>query len=94
MAKNNRTETWRKYVLSVLSLTVATTLSLGVFTACSDGPEDSDDEDTTVSATDTQLIRNGNFEFYSDKDVEEVIVLMREMQKIATAAMLDAPILW
>ena len=73
MAKNNRTETWRKYVLSVLSLTVATTLSLGVFTACSDGPEDSDDEDTTVSATDTQLIRNGNFEFYSDKDVEEVI---------------------
>ena len=73
MAKNNRTETWRKYVLSVLSLTVATTLSLGVFTACSDGSEDSDDEDTTVSATDTQLIRNGNFEFYSDKDVEEVI---------------------
>ena len=68
MAKNNRTETWRKYVLSVLSLTVATTLSLGVFTACSDGSEDSDDEDTTVSATDTQLIRNGNFEFYSDKE--------------------------
>ena len=73
MAKNNRTETWRKYVLSVLSLTVATTLSLGVFTACSDGSEDSDDEDTTVSATDTQLIRNGNFEFYSDKDVEKLI---------------------
>ena len=73
MAKNNRSETWRKYVLSVLSLTVATTLSLGVFTACSDGSEDTDDEDTAVSATDTQLIRNGNFEFYSDKDVEEVI---------------------
>lgn len=73
MAKNNRTETWRKYVLSVLSLTVATTLSLGVFTACSDGSDTSDDEDTTVSQADTQLLRNGNFEFYSDKDVEDVI---------------------
>ena len=73
MAKNNRKETWRKYVLSVLSLTVATSLSLGILTACTDDTQDTDDDDTTVSATDTQLIRNGNFEFYSDKDVEDVI---------------------
>ncbi len=73
MAKNNRKETWRKYVLSVLSLTVATTLSMGILTACTEDTEDPEDEDTTVSATDTQLLRNGNFEFYSDKDVEELI---------------------
>ena len=72
MAKNNRKETWRKYVLSALSLTVATTLSLGILTACTDDTQDTDDDDSTVSATDTQLIRNGNFEFYSDKDIEEV----------------------
>ena len=73
MTKNNRKETWRKYVLSVLSLAVATTLSMGILTACTDDSSDSDDEDTTVSATDTQLLKNGNFEFYSDKDVEDVI---------------------
>ena len=73
MTKNNRKETWRKYVLSVLSLAVATTLSMGILTACTDDPSDSDDEDTTVSATDTQLLKNGNFEFYSDRDVEDVI---------------------
>ncbi|XP_048537272.1 cytochrome P450 709B2-like [Triticum urartu] len=38
---------------------------------------------------------NGRVAFgTTHRDVEEVIVLMREMQKIATAAMLDAPILW
>nr|BAJ94885.1 predicted protein [Hordeum vulgare subsp. vulgare] len=38
---------------------------------------------------------NGRVAFgTSHRDVEEVIVLMREMQKIATASTLDAPILW
>jgi PHYB activation tagged suppressor 1 len=38
---------------------------------------------------------NGRVAFgTSHEDVEEVIVLMREMQKHATAATLDAPILW
>ncbi|KAF8728797.1 hypothetical protein HU200_018076 [Digitaria exilis] len=38
---------------------------------------------------------NGRVAFgTSHEDVEEVIVLMRAMQKLATAATLDAPILW
>ncbi|CAD6203774.1 unnamed protein product [Miscanthus lutarioriparius] len=38
---------------------------------------------------------NGRVAFgTSHREVEEVIVLMREMQKLATAATLDAPILW
>ena len=38
---------------------------------------------------------NGRVAFgTSHWEVDEVIVLMREMQKLATAAMLDAPILW
>ncbi|WVZ57055.1 hypothetical protein U9M48_007495 [Paspalum notatum var. saurae] len=38
---------------------------------------------------------NGRVAFgTSHQEIEEVIALMREMQKLATAAMLDAPILW
>lgn len=47
-------------------------LALGALTACNAGNDDKDDDDdeTTASRTDTQLIKNGDFEFYGEMDKE------------------------
>lgn len=72
MAKFYQSEKWRKQALRLLSVTAAATLSLGVFASCAEATTEEED-DSSVSATDTQLIKNGNFEFYGDKDTEELI---------------------
>ena len=62
-------EKWRRRTVAALSVTLAASLSLGIFAACtsSDTTDDgTDDEETTTTQTDTQKIRNGNFEFYDE----------------------------
>ena len=55
-----------------LSAVLAASLSLGIFAACTDGSANNttEDEEQTSSQTDTQKIRNGNFEFYDEMDTE------------------------
>lgn len=58
---------------AVLGFTaIATSLTIGMSAACSTGGNDSssstDDEDKTTTKIDSQTVKNGNFEFYSDND--------------------------
>lgn len=46
---------------------IATSCLIGM-SACSTTPKDDEDDDKTVTKQDVQLIKNGNFEFYDDKD--------------------------
>ena len=51
--------------------------------------------DMIVAFNDLTSRINGRVAFgTSHQDVEEVVAFMREMQKLATSATLDAPILW
>lgn len=60
-----------------------------------DNKEESAEIEMVHAFNDLTAKVNGRVAFgTSHREVEEVIVLMREMQKLATAAMLDAPILW
>ena len=71
MAKIFENGKWKKRTLTALSLALATTLSFGIFSACATNPDDGDDDtESKVAPTDTQIIKNGNFEFYSDKLVD------------------------
>ncbi|XP_062215511.1 cytochrome P450 709B2-like [Phragmites australis] len=57
--------------------------------------ESAETVDMTHAFNDLTTKINGRVAFgTSHQEVEEVVVLMREMQKLATAAMLDPPILW
>ncbi len=62
----------RRGALVALSAALCATLSLGMLAACggtANEPAD-DEEETTTSATDTQLLRNGNFEFFGERDTK------------------------
>lgn len=63
---------WKKLLATTLGVGMAAALSLGIFTACN-APSDKDDEedDTPAAKTDTQLIKNGDFEFYSESTKEK-----------------------
>lgn len=72
MAKFFKTRQARKRTALLLSVALATSLSLASFTACStDGKEE--EEETPVTKTDAQLIKNGDFEFYSESTKETLI---------------------
>lgn len=63
---------WKRRAITALSLTLCLSLSMGVLAACG-GNENDDGDDTddpVATETDTQLLKNGNFEFYSDKETE------------------------
>ncbi len=64
----------RRGTLVALSAALCATLSLGMLAACgetADAPNgDDDDEESVASATDTQLLRNGNFEFFSERETK------------------------
>ena len=60
----------RKRAIAVLSITLAATLSMGVFAACGGTSATEDDDEPTSSAVDTQLLKNGNFEFFSERDTK------------------------
>ena len=64
---------WKRRSVALCSLALVASLSVGVFAACTPAEDTTDDEEEeTVSQTDTQTIRNGNFEFYTENDVEEL----------------------
>ncbi len=69
MAKNFENSKWKKKTLTALSVALAASLSFGVLAACATTPEEPEEE-SKVAPTDTQVIKNGNFEFYSDKLVD------------------------
>ncbi len=72
MARMNQSKKWKRRTLTALSVGLAATFSLGLFSACTE-PQTEEEEPSKVSPTDEQTIKNGNFEFYSDKliDYEE-----------------------
>ena len=69
MAKIFENKKWKKKTLTALSVALAASLSFGVLAACATTPEEPEEE-SKVAPTDTQVIKNGNFEFYSDKLVD------------------------
>ncbi len=75
MAKFFKTKRAKKRMIAVLAVAMATTLSMGTFAACASDTTDEDDdtEEESTLETDTQLLQNGNFEFYSEilKDIED-----------------------
>ena len=71
MAKNYWKEKWRKRLAIGAVAALSLSLMLGALTACKSGDDsDDDDDETTASRTDTQLIKNGDFEFYGEMDKE------------------------
>ncbi len=62
----------KKRLLTALSALLTLTLSIGVVSACGAAktPEE-EEEETTPSKVDTQLLKNGNFEFYSESEEDE-----------------------
>lgn len=71
MAKFLKTKRSKKCGVFALSAILAASLSLGMLSACAEKDDSNDDSDTPVSKTDTQLIKNGNFEFYPDNNQTE-----------------------
>lgn len=63
----------RRGVIVALSVALSATFSLGLFAACAGEPETPSEEEPpqdveTNESTDTQLLKNGNFEFYAEKE--------------------------
>lgn len=63
---------WKRRAVTALSVTLCLSLSMGILSACGGNETDGGDEeeDPVATETDTQLLKNGNFEFYSDKETE------------------------
>ncbi len=71
MAIHSKHKSRRRY-LAALTLALSATLTLSTLAACAPADDTTEEEEeTTTSQTDTQTIRNGNFEFYSEMDVED-----------------------
>ena len=71
MAKSFWKEKWRKRAVIGTAAILSFSLALGTLSACKSGNSGEEEENnTTVSRTDTQLIKNGDFEFYSEMDTE------------------------
>ena len=63
----------RKRFIAITAVALSATLSLGVLAACGGSKTPSEEEEPTVSTpTDTQTIKNGNFEFFSEMTEEDL----------------------
>lgn len=73
MANFNQSGKWKKRTVTGLALALSAVFTLGIFTACANETETEEDEDTAAAKTDTQLIKNGDFEFYGEmtKELED-----------------------
>lgn len=64
----------------LLAIAVATTMTATSFAACKNTDDNVDEEETKTSAVDTQLLKNGNFEFFdvpkAEKDGNEPVYLI------------------
>ena len=72
MAKFFENEKRRKRALTALSALLAATLSFGVFAACGTTEEPKEEDDPVATPTDTQTIKNGNFEFFSEMTEDDL----------------------
>ena len=64
MAYFNQSGKWKKRTVTGLALALSAVFTLGIFTACTNETDTEEEEDTAAAKTDTQLIKNGDFEFY------------------------------
>ena len=72
MANFSKSKKWKKRIALGLSLSMAAVLSLGIFSACKPKEEEKpEEEDSAAIPADSQLLKNGNFEFYSEMTKEE-----------------------
>lgn len=71
MAKIFKSEKWKKRTLTALSAALATSLTFGALAACAPGSSEKTEE-SPAAPKDTQLLKNGNFEFYSDNNLDDV----------------------
>ena len=65
----------RKRFIALSALALTATFSLGVFAACGGGEtsdNDTDDDTNVTAPTDTQAIKNGNFEFFSEMTEDDL----------------------
>ncbi len=62
----------RRGAIVALSAALCATLSLGMLAACGEAADtpDEDEDEATSTATDNQLLRNGNFEFFGERDTK------------------------
>ncbi len=83
MARFFKTSKAKKRIIAVLAVAMAASLSAGFLTACNTSTsDDDDDEQESVVKTDTQLIKNGNFEFYTEStetDLNEKRILINSV---------------
>ena len=72
MAKFFKSAKWKRRLGAGLAIALSATLSFGILSACGKTPNQGDDtEEDPALPTDTQLIKNGNFEFYNEMTKEE-----------------------
>lgn len=79
MAKMFNSGKWKRRLTVGLSLSMAAMLSLGIFSACKTTEDNTAEEDETPAIpTDTQLLKNGDFRFYSEmmKDEKDLRVIL------------------
>ncbi len=84
----------KKRLVSVLSLFLSTTLALGIFSACNPEKTDNEDDENKVTATDTQLLKNGNFEFYGEMDGLDEDGNKKEHKQDDLRALINSPNDW
>ncbi len=71
MVKIFASEQRKKRAVVALSVLLSASFSLGLVSACTpQATEPEEETPSTVSTADTQLLKNGNFEFYSERDEE------------------------
>ena len=80
MAKHNYKKSRFKYVLLASVCATACVFS-GIASACGNNTEDEDEKDKTTTKEDSQLLKNGNFEFFTipekKKDGNEPVYLIK-----------------
>ncbi|MDE7452976.1 MAG: hypothetical protein K2N22_01045, partial [Clostridia bacterium] len=74
MAKHYSKKRRLKYLLVALTCTASFALT-GLAAACKDNPEETPDDKNT-SIEDTQLLKNGNFEFFTEPTDEKAVYLI------------------
>ncbi len=86
MDKKRKTKKFLGRAALTCAALLAVTSTFGMFAACnSDTTDDGDDDDTVTSSNpDSQLIKNGNFEFYDDNDGVYLISSPNSWSRTAT----------
>ena len=72
MAKFFSSEKRKKRALTALAALLCVSLTAGALAACGQPSDPEDDTPPSATATDTQLLKNGNFEFYGEMDEDEL----------------------